>query len=213
MQEECLRDRAVLEQGTRAYVSYMRGYKEHVCKLIFRLESLDAGALGESFGCVKLPKVEELRGGKRIVYAGARPDVRTRDVAYKDPKREAARQAALKAHGEEIAAGIAARDGRREKAMAHQQQAAAAAAAAASSGSAGGGGGGPAAPKRKRSHKGANSKIQEEWDLLAREERLEKRMKKGKCSKAEYKKEMREIHRSMGITAEEEESFSQDEKD
>jgi hypothetical protein len=38
--------------------------------------------------------VDELRG-KRIVYAGARPDVRTRDVAYKDGKREAQRQVRL----------------------------------------------------------------------------------------------------------------------
>ncbi len=37
-------DRAVMEKGTRAFVSFVRGYKEHHCKFIFRL----AGACGAS---------------------------------------------------------------------------------------------------------------------------------------------------------------------
>ena len=47
----------------------------------------------------------------------------------------------------------------------------------------------------------------EEWELMGREERLEKRLKRGKCSKAEYKKELRGIHRDMGISAEDEDSL------
>ena len=31
-------DRDVLEKGVRAFVSYVRGYREHVCKYIFRYE-------------------------------------------------------------------------------------------------------------------------------------------------------------------------------
>lgn len=30
-------DREVLEKGVRAFVSYVRGYKEHQCRFIFRL--------------------------------------------------------------------------------------------------------------------------------------------------------------------------------
>jgi Domain of unknown function (DUF4217) len=30
-------DREVMEKGTRAFVSYVRGYKEHQCRFIFRL--------------------------------------------------------------------------------------------------------------------------------------------------------------------------------
>lgn len=37
-------DRSVMEKGTRAFVSFVRGYKEHHCKFIFRL----AGACGAS---------------------------------------------------------------------------------------------------------------------------------------------------------------------
>ena len=56
--------------------------------------------------------------------------------------------------------------------------------------------------KRKRTHKGAQARIQEDWHLLAREERLEKKLKQGRCSKDEYKREMARLHREMGIAAE-----------
>ena len=207
MQAESLSDRDVLEKGSRAYVSYIRGYKEHQCKLIFRLEALDCSSLGEAFGCVKLPKVDELRG-KRIVYRGARREVNTREVAYADPKREAQRQARLLADGARIAAEVAARDERREVAMA---RAAAAAATAAAGSGGGGGGGGEGGAKRKRTKKGQQSKIQEEWDMLAAEERLEKRLRQGRCSKKEYKAEMRKMHRQQGISAEEDDILSDDE--
>jgi len=197
MQQECIADRDVLEKASRAYVSFIRGYKEHSCRTIFRLEALDACSLGESFGLLKLPKVEELRGQKLTGYVGARPDINTRNVAYADPKREAGRQERLRVHGDEIAASVAARDKRREKALTEAAHAAAAAPAGAA----------PAEPKRKREHKGLNSKIMEEWELMGREERLEKRLKRGKCSKAEYKKELRGIHRDMGISAEDEDSL------
>jgi ATP-dependent RNA helicase DDX55/SPB4 len=208
MQAEALADRDVLEKGSRAYVSFIRGYKEHLCKLIFKLETLDCSGLGESFGCVKLPKVDELRG-KRIAYRGARPDVNTREVAYKDAAREAQRQARLVADGEKIAKEVAARDERRETAMA---RAAAAEAGGARGGGGGGGGGGAAGgggeAKRKRTKRGQNSRIQEEWDLLQREEQLEKRLRQGRCSKKEYKAEMRQLNRQQGITAEEDDLLS-----
>ncbi len=196
LQAESLRDRDVLEKGSKAYVSFIRGYKEHQCKLIFKLEALDCSALGESLGCIKLPKVEELRGA-RIVYRGARPDIRTGSIPYANPKREVQRLAKREANSERIGMEILARDERREVAMAQ----AAAAAGAAAPGQ--GGGGGAGQKKRKRTHRGANSRLTDEWELLAREERLEKRLRLGKCTKEEYKRQMRELHREQGITAEE----------
>ena len=204
MQAVALGDRDVLEKGSRAYVSYIRGYKEHLCKLIFRLDALDCSGLGEAFGCIKLPKVEELRG-KRIAYAGARPEVSTRDVAYADARREAQRQARLVADADKIGAEVAARDARREVALAREAEGRAGGGGKGSSG--GGGGGGAGAVKRKRTKRGAQSKIQEEWDVLASEERLEKRLRQGRCTKQEYKAEMRALNRAQGISAEDEEGF------
>jgi ATP-dependent RNA helicase DDX55/SPB4 len=36
-------DREVMEKGTRAFVSYVRGYKEHQCRFIFRLSGATSG--------------------------------------------------------------------------------------------------------------------------------------------------------------------------
>jgi ATP-dependent RNA helicase DDX55/SPB4 len=33
-----LQDRDILEKGIKAFVSYVRGYKEHQCKYIFRIQ-------------------------------------------------------------------------------------------------------------------------------------------------------------------------------
>jgi ATP-dependent RNA helicase DDX55/SPB4 len=187
MQQESLDDRAVLEATTRAFVSFVRGYKEHHCRVIFALDALDARGLAASLGLVKMPKVEELRGRApaALRYEGV-PGVRTRDIAYADARREAARQARLRADGDKIQAETAARDARRQRAL----DAAAAPAAA--------------APKRKRKHTGTNARMHEEWALLAREERLEKRLKKGLISKAEYKRLMTQLNRELGISAEDE---------
>ena len=184
LQAESLDDRDVLEKTTRAFVSFLRGYKEHHCRVIFSLPALDASGLAASFGLVKLPKVDELRD-KRPVYTFA-VAVRTRDIAYADQKREVARQARMIANADAIEAEMAARDARRERALA------AASAPAA------------AAPKRKRKHVGANARIHDEFALLQREEALEKRLRKGKISKVEYKAEMKRINRDSGISAAEE---------
>lgn len=61
-----LKDREVLEKGIRAFVSYVRGYKEHHCKYIFRLQDLDLGKLAYACALLQLPRMPEIRrlGGK-----------------------------------------------------------------------------------------------------------------------------------------------------
>lgn len=196
LQQESLLDRDVLEKGTKAFISFLRGYKEHHCRAIFRMEALDISSLASSFGLVKLPKVDELRGRKDINFAGV-PGVDTGSIAYKDPVRETQRQARLEAENEKKSAEIAARDARRDKAYKQQAKVDAATATAEASGAAGK----IKVPgdKRKRSHKGTQAKIFEDWDMLGREERLEKRLKSGKISKAEYKRELGLLHREQGI--------------
>lgn len=38
LRRECETDREAMEKATRAFVSYVRGYKEHHCKFVFRLQ-------------------------------------------------------------------------------------------------------------------------------------------------------------------------------
>lgn len=54
-------DRDVLEKGIRAFVSYIRGYKEHQCRFIFRSAELDLGRLAHSCGLLQLPRMPEIR--------------------------------------------------------------------------------------------------------------------------------------------------------
>jgi ATP-dependent RNA helicase DDX55/SPB4 len=190
LQEAAIADRAVLEASTRAFVSFVRGYKEHDCKFIFRLDSLHVPSLASSFGCIKLPKVEELRGRDNgfVPLAG----VNTSKISYADPVREAARQVRLDGEAEENAAEREARDARREVAQA--KAAAVIADPAAAKG-----------PKRKRKHGSASKTLAAEWELLQREEALEKRLRSGRISKAAYKAALAELNRSQGIDDDEDE--------
>lgn len=36
IRSQAMKDRAVLEKGLKAFVSFVRGYKEHLCSYIFR---------------------------------------------------------------------------------------------------------------------------------------------------------------------------------
>jgi ATP-dependent RNA helicase DDX55/SPB4 len=53
-------DRDVMEKGARAFVSYIRGYKEHHCKFIFQLSDLDLAGLARMFGLLRLPVMKEV---------------------------------------------------------------------------------------------------------------------------------------------------------
>ncbi|XP_077867708.1 ATP-dependent RNA helicase DDX55-like [Saccoglossus kowalevskii] len=57
-----MKDRAVFEKGTRAFVSFVQFYSKHECKLIFRVKDLDFGRLARGFALLKLPKMPELKG-------------------------------------------------------------------------------------------------------------------------------------------------------
>ncbi|KAK9791145.1 hypothetical protein WJX73_001123 [Symbiochloris irregularis] len=59
-------DRDVMEKGTRAFVSYVRAYREHQCRFIFRMEELDLGRLAMAFGLLRLPRMPELARSKAI---------------------------------------------------------------------------------------------------------------------------------------------------
>lgn len=49
-----------MEKGTRAFVSYIRGYKEHHCRFIFRFAELHLGRLAAAFAILRLPKMPEV---------------------------------------------------------------------------------------------------------------------------------------------------------
>ncbi|EFN51763.1 hypothetical protein CHLNCDRAFT_59105 [Chlorella variabilis] len=74
VQRQAETDRLVMEAGTKAFLSYMRAYKEHHCRFIFRLQ------VG-------------WQGCQCAITLPVRPG---REVRFKDKAREKQRQAALK---------------------------------------------------------------------------------------------------------------------
>jgi ATP-dependent RNA helicase DDX55/SPB4 len=183
-----LADRAVMEKGARAFVSYLKAYQEHVCKYVFVFDKLDLGQLASAMGLLRLPKVREL-GKKRkrgkdswVEFEPAAQVADLNAVRYKDKQRERQRQAgkakaaAEAEEGGEEGGGKSKGDNRRggkaaasavkevKAKLTPKEEAAARAAAAAA----------------------AARQAEEDEEDLAREARLMKQLKKGKISKAQF---------------------------
>jgi ATP-dependent RNA helicase DDX55/SPB4 len=145
----------------------------------YRFASLDLGLLATSFSLLRLPKMPELRDkiGK-LNFKPAGPEIDIYAIQYKDKVREKARQKRLAA---ELAAG-----GKNAKQIKAEQRTAAKLQRVKDI-------------RKENIEKGRNpnkkrgrqAQIFDEWDDLAKEERLYKKLKQGKISKEEYKKLMR----------------------
>mmetsp|Transcript_22121 Transcript_22121/g.27133 ORF Transcript_22121/g.27133 Transcript_22121/m.27133 type:complete len:770 (+) Transcript_22121:76-2385(+) len=170
-----LNDRDILEKGTKGFTSYIRAYKEHKMQFIFRFASLDLGMLATSFSLLRLPKMPELKdkvGKLNFVPAG--PEIDIHAIKFKDKVREKARQKRLSA---ELAAG-----GKNAKQIKAEQRLAAKLQrekdrrqTAIQKGR---------NPNKKR---GKQARIFDEWDDLAKEQRLHKKLKRGKITKDQYR--------------------------
>ena len=86
-------DRDVFAPSQDALVTYMRGYKEHLCSYIFRVEKLDVAALARGMGLLRLPRLSEMK--EVTVDFEDDPTVDFDAIPYKDPKREEKRLAKL----------------------------------------------------------------------------------------------------------------------
>lgn len=75
-----IQDRDVLEKGIKAFVSYVRGYKEHHCKFIFRMQDLNLGKLAYACALLQLPRMPEIKklGGRIEGFSAA--DINPNDV-------------------------------------------------------------------------------------------------------------------------------------
>jgi len=179
IRELVLKDRDFLEKGTKAFTSYIRAYKEHVCRFIFRFASLDLGHLATSFCLLRLPKMPELRDckGKLKHFISAGPEVDIYAISYIDKAREAARKKRLAA---ELAAGgknakqIMAEQKKADQVRRQKERRQAAIEKGRN-------------PDKKR---GRNAQIVDEWEELAKEERLYKKFRRGKITKEEYDEHM-----------------------
>ena len=97
LREASEKSRELMEKGVRAYVSFIRGYKEHHCRFIFRFKELEYGSLAMSMGLLRLPKMKEIRKApKKFMECFVESSVDADTVPFLDRSREKQRQKTLK---------------------------------------------------------------------------------------------------------------------
>ena len=163
-------DRSILLQSSSAFVSYIRAYQAHLLHFIFSMQKLNIPEVALSFGCLRIPRVKEILGKKMVGFDNfhVKPD----DVPFLQASRESKRLEELKKEKEK--AGKELEDKKLQRTKAKEEE----------------------LRKKKELHVRTRSEKREatregkraEWDDLAREERLAKKLKQGKISKKEYEK-------------------------
>ena len=181
-------DRDMLERGTRAFVASMRAYKEHRCEFVFQFQLLDVACMARAFSLLRVPKMKELRDGK-IEGFKEEPSAVVEAIAFRDKHREKQRQAKLKKIHEEKAKIAAARQLlRRAKPKSEREKAAKRAADSMIKNTG-----------KKRKKQSRSSKFWSEthalWDDVGEEERLAKRLRKGKITQKEFEELTAELDR------------------
>lgn len=91
-----LADRAVLEASEAAFLSYVRAYKEHRCRFLFKIEDLDIDSVADAFGLLRLPRFHEFTKLRKKITLRRDETINIRDIAFKDKTREKQRQAKIK---------------------------------------------------------------------------------------------------------------------
>ncbi|KAI3751258.1 hypothetical protein L2E82_22306 [Cichorium intybus] len=87
------KDRDVMEKGLRAFVSYIRAYKEHHCNFILRWKDLEIGKLGMGYGLLQLPSMSEVKQNSLSTEGFiAVEDLNLEEIKFKDKSREKQRK-------------------------------------------------------------------------------------------------------------------------
>lgn len=175
------RDRHVLELASTAFMSFVKSYKEHLCNFIFRLDELNLGSVGRSYGLLKLPKIPETCGRNRakIDFQDDKEIEHTSSIPYKNTVQELARQKRLVAEREEKARALEEAEQNAESREEERERKQKEAAKAQSQREA-------EARARKKDKKGKHAAIMAEWDEMAAEETLFRKHRKKKLKTSEY---------------------------
>ncbi|KAG6836515.1 hypothetical protein H0H93_007192 [Arthromyces matolae] len=188
IRQTIMTDRGIHDQAAKAFVSFVRAYSKHEASYIFRIKDLDLVGLAKSFGLLRLPKMPELKGANVEGWIDAEIDWDT--FSYADKAREMKRLTAKteehsqnkeehrKVRAQKAKSNVAwsaqtqkkeAKELRKEKRTRKKKWLQSQIAEPSAVGSV------------KREREGDDSDIDEgdEWDELAREERMAKKVKRG----------------------------------
>ncbi|KAM7263484.1 hypothetical protein ACFE04_001167 [Oxalis oulophora] len=88
-----MKDRDIMEKGVKAFVSFIRAYKEHYCSYIFRWKELEIGKLATGYGLLQLPGMAEVKLHS-LSTEGFTPveGVNLGEIKFKEKAREKQRQ-------------------------------------------------------------------------------------------------------------------------
>lgn len=158
------KDRDVMEKGAKAFVSFIRAYKEHHCSFIFRWKELEVGKLAMGSGLLQLPMMPDIKNHS-LSTEGFVPieDINFEEIKFKDKSREKQRKKNLQVK----------KEARKQQPKPEPKKTPNAAA--------------PILRKKTARQRRAVQTAEDE-DELAREYRLLKKLKKGTIDEAEYAK-------------------------
>ncbi|KAK9127345.1 hypothetical protein Syun_016142 [Stephania yunnanensis] len=160
------KDRDVMEKGVKAFVSYIRAYKEHHCSYIFRWKELEIGKLGMGYGLLQLPLMPEVKNYSLSTDGFIRVEgVNIAEIKYKDKSREKQRKKNLKAKEEARAQNPKPHKNPKAKANAADNT-----------------------RKKKTAKQRRSAQSVEDVDELERDYRLLKKLKKGIIDETEFAK-------------------------
>ena len=87
-----LNDRALLDAAEKAFLSFLRAYKEHKCVHLLKLSELDIGGVARSFNLLRMPKFAEFKRLRNKIDFVPDNTVILKEIKYKDSNREKNRQ-------------------------------------------------------------------------------------------------------------------------
>ncbi|KAA1474944.1 DEAD-domain-containing protein [Dentipellis sp. KUC8613] len=95
IRSELRTDRVLHDKAVKAFVSFVRAYSNHEASYIFRIKDLDLVGIAKAFGLLRLPRMPELKNANRDGWADA--DIDWETYPYLDKAQEAKRIATAEA--------------------------------------------------------------------------------------------------------------------
>ena len=158
------KDKDIIEKSINAFVAFIRYYKEHELKYIFSFIHLCIGSVANSFALFTLPRIKEILGKKIENFESKEIDKDS--IQYLDPNKKKQKEEG-KEKADEIKLKKREEKERRKELSAKQRE---------------------EKNKITRTQKNRRKKEaqEEDWEDIAKEQRLLKKLRKGKITKAMF---------------------------
>ena len=88
-------DRAMMDRGITAYVSFIKAYTKHELSSIFQKKYINFGLLATGYALLKMPSMPETKNRKIVGFTPVSPDI-IKNIKYKNQLREKQRLEKLK---------------------------------------------------------------------------------------------------------------------